>query len=54
MVKPPQIPETDDILENTLSRVHKPGSAFHLFPYYCYLPFFLAEYLVLLCVATEC
>lgn len=54
VVKTPQIPERYDILENTLSRIHKPGSVFHLLPYYCYLPIFLAEYKVLLCVAKEC
>lgn len=53
VVKTSQIPERYDILENTLSRIHKPCSVFHLIPYYCYLPFFLAEYKVLLCVAKD-
>jgi len=53
-VKSPNIPERENILENTLSRIQKPESACHLLPYYSYLPFFLAEYLILLSVAKEC
>lgn len=46
-MKTPNIPERDDIIQNTSPRIHKLRSAFHLLPYYHCLPFFLVAYKVL-------